>query len=310
MFKQSYGLLLSIIVHIAIFLIPFSFTVTQIVDKKDEELKLLAIVQTVPEKPQGKKENNDCPCENCNCEKQDVNLKQPESQKKAVLKKPAEKPVQPQVKKKKTESRKKTEPKKKKTQKPRKRIQVVKKKTLPKKEPPQPKKEPEPARTWKQEETKWDNSLPYKNGTTENKSSSTSTTHNGTPDTQKPQGKYQTSGGQGAKGKSSNKAKVSAKKFTSVERKFGLHEGPGFLHQSVPKYPRQAKRRGKEGVVILKLTIDEKGRLINVKVIKDPGYGLAQAAVAAVKKSTFYPAKDRGKPVVCRCLLPVKFVLR
>ena len=35
-----------------------------------------------------------------------------------------------------------------------------------------------------------------------------------------------------------------------------------------------------------------------------------QAAVDAVKKSTFKPAMEGGKPVACRCLLPVKFVLR
>ena len=83
------------------------------------------------------------------------------------------------------------------------------------------------------------------------------------------------------------------------------------MRQSMPQYPRQARRLGKEGVVVLKLFIDENGRLVNVQVVKDPGYGLAEAAaVEAVKSSSFQPAKHIGTPVACRCLLPVKFVLR
>jgi len=85
---------------------------------------------------------------------------------------------------------------------------------------------------------------------------------------------------------------------------------PKYIHQQDPVYPFRARRLGKQGKVVLRLTIDEKGKLVNVEVMEDIGYGLADAAVAAVKKSTFSPATVNGKPVKARALLPVKFALK
>lgn len=329
MLKQSYGILLSIIVHIAIFIIPFSFSVPQDTEKTGKELKLIAITQTVPEEPQGKEKNNKCQCSNCDCNKQEVSSQQPKLQAIATLKKPEkrsvklkekqvksqkehvkpeEKPVKSEVIKKTIEPRKKLKPKKRIQQKQKKQTHSVKK-ISPINELHRTKKEPESAEKWKSKESKWVKTLPDINDSAEKNNFYISAAHKGKSGDQKSQEKRQKSNRQGTKEKSENKAEVVAKK-SSVEREFGFHEGPAFLHQSLPKYPRQAKRRGKEGVVILKLTIDEKGRLTNVQVIQDPGYGLAQAAIEAVKKSTFTPAKDKGQPVTCRCLLPIKFVLR
>jgi len=64
------------------------------------------------------------------------------------------------------------------------------------------------------------------------------------------------------------------------------------------------------GKVVLRLTIDEKGNLVNVEVVEDAGYGFAEAAIAAVKKSTFTPPMFNGRPVKAGALLPVKFALR
>jgi len=71
-----------------------------------------------------------------------------------------------------------------------------------------------------------------------------------------------------------------------------------------------ARRLGKEGKVVLRLTIDENGKLVNIEVIEDSGYGFADAAIAAVRKSTFIPPTMNGKPILARALLPVKFTLR
>lgn len=316
MLKQFYGFLLSVIVHVAIFSIPFSFLIPQHTEKKDKELKLLAIVQNVSEEPKVKEENNECQCDNCDCNKHDINPQQPESQAAEILKNSEEKPVKPdenqvkpkkkqiksKVRKKKAEPRKKLESKKK--------IQQQQKKiTMPKKDIQLRKKEPESVKIMKRKESKLDKPFSDIKSSTENNRSFTSIAQEGVAEAKKTQEMEQKSSRHYPIGKSENKAKAVAKK-SSVERKFGSREGPAFLHQSIPKYPRQAKRRGKEGAVILKLFIDEKGHLVKVQVVQDPGYGLGQAAVVAVKKSTFVPAKDRGQPVACRCLLPVKFVLR
>jgi len=97
---------------------------------------------------------------------------------------------------------------------------------------------------------------------------------------------------------------------TSDNLTFGSASGPKYRHKEIPVYPSMARRLGKEGKVVLRLTIDENGKLVNIEVIEDSGYGFADAAIAAVKKSTFIPPTMNGKPILARALLPVKFTLR
>jgi protein TonB len=94
-----------------------------------------------------------------------------------------------------------------------------------------------------------------------------------------------------------------------IETRFGAFVAPAFLHKEMPIYPMMARKLGREGMVILKLTIDEKGNLSDVEVIKKADYGFTEAAVEAVKKSTFLPAKKDGKPIASRALLPIRFKL-
>ena len=94
-----------------------------------------------------------------------------------------------------------------------------------------------------------------------------------------------------------------------IETSFGGSVAPAFLHREMPVYPLFARRFGKEGKVVLKLTIDEKGNLLNVEVIDKANYGFTEAAVEAVKKSTFLPAKKNGRPIASRAFLPIRFQL-
>lgn len=94
------------------------------------------------------------------------------------------------------------------------------------------------------------------------------------------------------------------------EGEFGSESGPKFLHREMPVYPLMARRLGKEGRVLLRLTIDENGKLLNVEVIEGAGYGFTEAAVRAVKRSTFLPAAHNGRPVMSKALLPIRFNLR
>lgn len=95
-----------------------------------------------------------------------------------------------------------------------------------------------------------------------------------------------------------------------IDSSFGSSDGPRFVTKALPKYPRLARELAKEGTVLLLLTIDERGRLLNVEVMKSAGSGFDEEAVQAVKNSTFSPARRAGKPVMCRAHLPVRFVLR
>lgn len=91
---------------------------------------------------------------------------------------------------------------------------------------------------------------------------------------------------------------------------FGSASGPAFLRRISPVYPDQARRRGQEGKVVLRLTIDERGNLQKVEVVEAAGFGFEEAAVDAVKRSSFRPASIEGKPVPSIARLPVRFVLR
>ena len=94
-----------------------------------------------------------------------------------------------------------------------------------------------------------------------------------------------------------------------VEGEFGSINGPSFLKVIKPEYPLLARRFGKEGKVVLRLFIDEHGRLVNVEIIEKASYGFDEAAIEAVKASAFRPAKLNGISVACKALLPVRFKL-
>jgi len=101
-------------------------------------------------------------------------------------------------------------------------------------------------------------------------------------------------------------------KDTSVTHdvEFGTAIGPKFLRSELPAYPMIARKLGKEGKVVLRLTIDERGNLLNVEIVEKADYGFTEAAIEAVKRSTFLPAKRDGKPVASRAILPIRFMLR
>jgi len=91
---------------------------------------------------------------------------------------------------------------------------------------------------------------------------------------------------------------------------FGMTGAPSFMHRELPIYPMMARRLGKEGKVVLELLINAMGKLQNVEVIEHAGYGFTEAAIEAVKKSTYIPALRNGEKVTSRALLPVRFKLQ
>jgi TonB family protein len=94
-----------------------------------------------------------------------------------------------------------------------------------------------------------------------------------------------------------------------IETRLGSVGAPSFMHKEIPVYPMPARRMGKEGKVVLKLMIDSRGNLLNIEVIEAAGFGFTEAAVDAIKKSSFTPAKRNGINVAARVLLPIRFRL-
>ena len=76
------------------------------------------------------------------------------------------------------------------------------------------------------------------------------------------------------------------------------------------EYPQMARRQGLEGTVFLELFIDEQGRIRSIEVLRDPGFGFAQAAIAALEGIRVRPAEANGVPVAVRYRYPVRFQLR
>ena len=75
------------------------------------------------------------------------------------------------------------------------------------------------------------------------------------------------------------------------------------------EYPKMAMKQGIEGVVYLELFIDEGGNIRRINVLKDPGYGFAEAAIEALDGIVCKPALVNDKPVAVRFRYPVRFVL-
>jgi len=96
----------------------------------------------------------------------------------------------------------------------------------------------------------------------------------------------------------------------TTEVVFGSGFGPSFVRRVLPTYPMAARRFNREGKVVLRLTIDERGALNQVEIVEDPGYGFADAAIEALKKSSFSPARRDGRPVTSKAILPVRFALK
>ncbi len=94
------------------------------------------------------------------------------------------------------------------------------------------------------------------------------------------------------------------------ERDIGASGGPSLVKLKPPVYPKSARRMGKEGKVLLSLLIDKSGRLVDVRVIEKAGYGFDEAAMEAVRLSSFKPAVENGTPIACRARMAIRFELK
>jgi protein TonB len=77
-----------------------------------------------------------------------------------------------------------------------------------------------------------------------------------------------------------------------------------------PDYPELARAAGAEGTVMVEVTVDKNGRVIEARVISsDTIKSLEQAARRAAMDWLFNPAKQRDIPVKARIVIPFEFNL-
>ncbi|MCE2732976.1 MAG: energy transducer TonB [Chryseotalea sp.] len=77
------------------------------------------------------------------------------------------------------------------------------------------------------------------------------------------------------------------------------------------KYPGQARRMNVEGKVFVEFVVAKDGTLTNIKIVKGIGAGCDEEAVRILELSPKWKAaKQRGRPVKQRIVLPIFFKLK
>ena len=86
---------------------------------------------------------------------------------------------------------------------------------------------------------------------------------------------------------------------------------PGYAQNPKPPYPPEAREKGCQGEVLLKVEVLPNGRVGQVEVGKSSGYeALDQSALATVKKWRFIPARKEMVAIPCWVNIPIKFQLQ
>jgi TonB family protein len=89
-----------------------------------------------------------------------------------------------------------------------------------------------------------------------------------------------------------------------------LTKPPQLLAAAEPVYPPAALAAGLSADVTMDVDLDAAGRVTNVAVTAPAGHGFDEAAVAAVKASTFSPAEIDGRPSAVQFSYTLHFVPR
>jgi TonB family protein len=71
----------------------------------------------------------------------------------------------------------------------------------------------------------------------------------------------------------------------------------GITDRTEPKYTREARRIGVQGVVTLKLLLLPDGKIDRIRVVRRLPYGLTENAILAACEIKFKPAMKAGQPV-------------
>ena len=74
-----------------------------------------------------------------------------------------------------------------------------------------------------------------------------------------------------------------------------------------PEYPESAKVAEKGGDGVLETTINKPGIPVDIVARTQLGIGLEEAAIEALKKTTFYPAIWRGEAISTRVVITYTF---
>lgn len=74
-------------------------------------------------------------------------------------------------------------------------------------------------------------------------------------------------------------------------------------------YPPEARRKEREGTVVLRLWLDATGAVARAEIVSNPGDGLGEAALRAAAELRFSPARIQGQAVATSVPFALHFVL-
>ena len=74
-----------------------------------------------------------------------------------------------------------------------------------------------------------------------------------------------------------------------------------------PVYPTKLRSRGIAGQVVIEFVLTGDGKILSPRAISYTHPAFIEPAITALKKSSFHPAKQNGKPVAVRIRLPMVF---
>lgn len=85
---------------------------------------------------------------------------------------------------------------------------------------------------------------------------------------------------------------------------------PDYLRNPAPVYPREARRKGWEGLVLLEVAVSREGLPLSVSIAQSSGYVLLdETAAKTVRGWQFLPARMGSVPVASSVRVPVRFEL-
>ena len=90
----------------------------------------------------------------------------------------------------------------------------------------------------------------------------------------------------------------------------GLPEGselPVLVTRVDPRYPESARRLKQSGEVVLRAVVEANGTIGKIDVLSPGTFGMSEAAVEAVKRWTYRPARVNGQPVAVWKVIRVRF---
>lgn len=84
-----------------------------------------------------------------------------------------------------------------------------------------------------------------------------------------------------------------------------------YLIQPAPRYPPESRRSREQGLVVLRVLIDEAGHAKTIEIFHSSGHPrLDEAARAAVIRAVFKPFMEGGVARIAAAIVPIEFSLR